>query len=87
MAKVKAQAASRALGMLLSKFKLHEGLPSAVYSKLYDAYIELWCGCKGTKESSFIDIIQHRACNLFLGVGKSAILAVLPTPERVNSCP
>ncbi len=76
MAKVVAQAASRALGVLISKYTSHGSLPFAVYSRLCDALVQpildygaaVWC----TGEFSFINAIQHRACKVFLGVGKSA---------------
>ncbi len=75
-AKVVSQAASRALGVLIHKYKSHGGLPFAVYSKLYDGLVQpildygaiVW----GTQEFSFIKAIQHRAGRVFLGVGKSA---------------
>ncbi len=40
IAKVVAQAASRALGVLISKYKPHGGLPFAVYSRLYDVLVQ-----------------------------------------------
>ncbi len=40
IAKVVAQAASRALGVLISKYKSCGGLPFAVYSRLYDALVQ-----------------------------------------------
>ncbi len=40
MAKVVAQATSRALGVLISKYKSHGSLPFAVYSRLCDAIVQ-----------------------------------------------
>ncbi len=36
IAKVVAQTVSKALGVLISKYKSHGGLPFAAYSSLYD---------------------------------------------------
>ncbi len=62
MSRVVAQATSRALGVLLSKYKSHGSLPFAVNSRLYDALVQpildygaaVW----GTREFSFISTIQ-----------------------------
>ncbi len=76
-----AQAASRALGVLISKYKSHGGLPFTVYSRLYDALVQpildngaaVW----GTRGFSVISANRHRACRAFLGVGKSAPTAAI----------
>lgn len=75
-AKAVANAASRALGLVISKFKSAGGLPYSVYTKLYDTIVWptinygacIW----GTKEYSCINAVQNRACRFFLGVGKYA---------------
>ncbi len=81
MAEVVVQAASRALGVLISKYKSHGSLPFAVYSRLYYALVQpildygaaVW----GTREFRFINDIQHRACKVFLEVGKSTPTATI----------
>ncbi len=87
MAKVVVQAASRALGVLISKYKSHGSLPFAVYSRLYDALMQpildygaaVWY----TREFSFINTIQHMSCKVFLGVGKSdPTVAILAGPAH-----
>ncbi len=58
LAKMVAQTASRALEVLISKYKSRGGLPFAVYSRLYDAVVQpildyvvaVW----GTREFSVI---------------------------------
>lgn len=75
-AKAVAKAASRALGLIISKFKSAGGLPYSVFTKLYDTVVWrtisygacIW----GTNEYSCINAIQNRACRFFLGVGKYA---------------
>ena len=75
-AKAVAGAASRALGLVISKFKSAGGLPYNVFSKLYDSIVwstisygaSIW----GTKEYTCINAVQNRACRFFLGVGKYA---------------
>lgn len=69
-----AKSASRALGLVISKFKSAGGLSYNVFTKLYDSYVwstisygaSIW----GTKEFSCINAVQNRACRFFLGVGK-----------------
>ncbi len=98
MAKVLTQAASRALGVLISKYKSHGGLPFAVYSRLYDALmhpiLDYGAAVWGTGEFSVISAIQHRVCKVFLGVGEEfcpnrhntiRYVLDLPTPETVDS--
>ncbi|MEW8544936.1 MAG: reverse transcriptase family protein, partial [Candidatus Thiodiazotropha sp.] len=75
-AKAVAKAASRALGLVISKSKSAGGLPYSVFTKLYDTVVwptisygaSIW----GTKEYSCINAVQNRACRYFLGVGKYA---------------
>ena len=75
-AKAVAAAASRALGLVISKFKSAGGLPYSVFSKLYDSIV--WSTISygaciwGTNEYSCINAVQNRACRFFLGVGKYA---------------
>ena len=73
-AKHVAQAATRALGLLISKFKTLGGMPFQVYTKLYDSMvwpiISYGAAIWGTKEYFAINAVQHRACRFFLGVGK-----------------
>ena len=74
MAKVVAQSASRALGLLITKCKSMGGLPFPVYTKLYDSLVQpvisygaaVW----GTKSYSCIEAVQNRAMKFFLGTGK-----------------
>ena len=73
-ARVVADAAHRALGLLISKDKIQGGMPYKVFTKLYNALVQsiidygvaIW----GCKEFSSINTVQNRACRYFLGVGK-----------------
>ena len=74
-AKYVAQSVTRALGLLISKFKQTGGMPFKVYKKLFDTTVwsvissygaAIW----GTKEYSVINIVQNKACRFFIGVGK-----------------
>ena len=73
-ARVVADAAHRALGLLISKEKIQGGMPYKVFTKLYNALVQsiidygvaIW----GYKEFSSINAVQNRACRYFLGVGK-----------------
>ena len=73
-AKYVAQSATRALGLLISKFKQSGGMPFDVYKKLY--YTTVWsvisygAAVWGVKEYSVINTVQNKACRFFLGVGK-----------------
>lgn len=73
-AKYVAQAATRALGLLLSKFKQSGGMPHDVFKKLFDttvwSVISYGAAIWGTKEYSAINTVQNKACRFFLGVGK-----------------
>ena len=68
-AKAVAAAASRALGLVISKFKSAGGLPYSVFSKLYDSIV--WSTISygaciwGAKEYSSIIAVQNRACRFF----------------------
>ena len=74
MAKMVSQAAGRALGLLIAKFKSCGGMPYEVYTKLYDVLVQsvinygaaIW----GSQSHSCIMAVQMRASRYFLGVGK-----------------
>ena len=73
-AKMVAQSASRALGLVIAKCKIAGGVPYNVFTKLYDAIVwpviaygaAIW----GHREYSCISSVQNRAMRYFLGVGK-----------------
>lgn len=73
-AKYVAQSATRALGLLISKFKQMGGMPYDVFTKLFDttvwSVISYGAAIWGVKEYSVINTVQHKACRFFLGVGK-----------------
>ena len=83
-AKVVAQSANRALGLLIAKSKSLGGMPYSVFTKLCDSTVwsvvaygaSIW----GTRQFSCIDCIdavQFKAHRYFLGTGKyTAIYAV-----------
>ncbi len=74
MAKMVAKSACRALGLLIAKCKASGRMPYNVYTKLYDALVQQiinnGAGIWGAKDFLCINSVQHRACHLFLGVGK-----------------
>ena len=63
------QSASRALGLLIAKFKALVGMPYDVFTKLYDSLVwpviaygaEIW----GDRSFSCIDAVQNRAMRFF----------------------
>lgn len=73
-AKVVAQRAGRALGLLIAKFKSCGGLPYEVYTKLYYSLvipvISYGASVWGTKSFPCINSIHYRAMRFFLGTGK-----------------
>lgn len=73
-AKAVAQSASRALGLLIAKFKAYGGFPFGTFTRLYDStvysVISYGASIWGIREYSCINAVQHRACRFFLGVGK-----------------
>ncbi|XP_060596570.1 uncharacterized protein LOC132750580 [Ruditapes philippinarum] len=80
-AKIVAQCAGRALGLLIAKYKSFGGLPYDVYTKLYYSCVvpvityasAVW----GTKSFSCVNAVHHRAMRFFLGTGKyTPIVAV-----------
>ena len=74
MAKQVANSASRALGLLITKFKAAGGLPFSTYKKLYDStvlsIINYGASIWGCKRFSSISAVQNRALRFFLGVGR-----------------
>ena len=68
-ARVVADAAHRALGLLIAKVKFQGGMPHQVFTKLYNALVQsiidygvaIW----GYKEFSSINAVQNRACRFF----------------------
>ncbi|XP_053380394.1 uncharacterized protein LOC128548887 [Mercenaria mercenaria] len=73
-AKVVAQSASRALGLLIAKCKAIGGFTYDVYTKLYNSLvwpvIDYGSAIWGLKSFSCINAIHNRAMRFFLGVGK-----------------
>ena len=73
-AKSVAQSASRALGLLIARYKTMGGMSFAVFSKLYNSTVwpvisyasAIW----GTRTYSCINAVENRAQRFFLGVGK-----------------
>ena len=80
-AKSVAQAAHRALGLLIAKDRAHGGMPYHVFSKLFDALVQpiidygasIW----GKKTYTCIQTVQNRAMRYFLGVGRRTPVAAL----------
>jgi hypothetical protein len=71
-----AASASRALGVVISKFKCVGGTNFDTYSKLFDSFVtpilEYGSGVWGIDEFSSINSVFFRAGRFFLGVGKYA---------------
>ena len=74
MAKNVAKSASRALRIVIAKYKSFGGLPFNTYIKLYEnivlSTLSFGAAVWGTKQFSCINAIQSRAARFFLGVGK-----------------
>ena len=74
MAKHVAKSASRALSLLVTKFKSCGGLAFRTYSKLFEntvmGIINYGAAVWGTKEYRCINSIQLKAARFFLGVGR-----------------
>ena len=74
MAKAVAKSASRALGLLIAKYKAHGGFRYYTFTKLFDSLV--WsvrsydAAIRGTRNFSCINAVQHRAIRFFMGVGK-----------------
>jgi hypothetical protein len=73
-AKHVAQSASRALGLLISKYKALGGMDYEVCTKLYDTMvwptISYGAAIWGIQEFTCINAVHHKACRFFLGVGR-----------------
>ena len=71
-----ASSASRALGVVISKFKAVGGTNFDTYSKLFDSFVspilEYGSGVWGLDEFSSINSVFYRAGRFFLGIGKYA---------------
>ena len=69
-----AQNASRALGLLIAKYKNMGGMPFDVFTKLFDSLvwpiISYGAAIWGSKSFSCINAVQNRAMRFFLGTGK-----------------
>ena len=80
-ARFAAQSASRALGLLIAKYKLASGLPYTVYTKLYKSVvcpvIEYSASIWEFKSYSCINTVQNRAMRVFLGFGNYTLTAAL----------
>ena len=76
MAKHVTNSASRALGLLMTKFKTAGGLPFAKYTKLYNStvlstsIINYGASIWGLRGFTCIKAVQNRALRFFLGVGR-----------------
>lgn len=72
MATCAAGAASRALGVIISKAKALGGMPFPTFTKLYDSLVwpilDYGAAVWGTREFSAVEAVHHRACRFFLGV-------------------
>jgi hypothetical protein len=81
-AKVVAQSASRALGLLIAKFKIIGGMSYEVFTKLYHTLVNsviaysapVW-GFKSY--TCIINAVQNRAMRFFIGTGKFTPVAAL----------
>ena len=74
MAAQVAKSASRALGLVIAKYKSFGGLPFDTYCKLYDSVvwstISYGSAVWGDREFSVINAVQNRAERFFMGVGR-----------------
>ncbi len=81
MVKVVAQSASRALGLLIAKYKSIGGMPYDFFTKLYDTIVHpvisygaaIW----GFKSFACINAVHNRAMRVFLGTGDYTPTAVV----------
>ena len=80
-AKIVAQSASRALGLIIAKCKLAGGVPYDVFTHLYDTIvwptISYGAAVWGHRSYSCIGAVHNRAMRFFLGVGKYTPTAAL----------
>ena len=76
MAKQVANSASRALGLLITKFKTAGGLPFSTFTKLYNStvlsVINYGASIWGCRRFSCVKAVQNRTLRLFLGVERYA---------------
>ena len=76
MAKQVANSASRALGLLITKFKTAGGLPFSTFTKLYNStvlsVINYGASIWGCRRFSCVKAVQNRALRFFLVVGRYA---------------
>ena len=74
MAAQVAKSASRALGLVISKYKSFGGMPFDTYKKLYDSVvwstISYGAAVWGDREFSAINAVQNRAERFFMGIGR-----------------
>ena len=73
-AKIVAQSASRALGLLIANYNTMGGMPYDVFTNLYDSIvwpiISYGAAIWGSKSFTCINAVQNRAMRFFLGTGK-----------------
>ena len=71
-ADILAQAAGRALGSIIAKYKSHKYMGYSTYTKLFDSCVcpvmEYAAGVWGYRNYNKINTVQHRAARSFLGV-------------------
>ncbi len=70
MVKVVAQSASRALGLLIAKYKCLGGMPYDVFTKLYESVVSYGAAIWGFRSYSCIAAVQNRAMRTYLGTGR-----------------
>ena len=74
MTSVVAKSASRALGLVIYKYKSNGGFPYQCFTKLYGSlvlpFIDYGSSIWGTTKRSCIEAVRNRACRFFMGVGK-----------------
>ena len=70
-AKIVAQSATRALGVLINKFKAHGGMPYETYTKLYlvQPVLEYAAPVWAYRDHSCISAVQHKAGLFSLELG------------------
>ena len=74
MAKVVAQSVSIALGLLISRYKVVNGMKLSVFTRLYESLVQpiisygaaIW----GVKRFSCVEAVKNRAIKFFLGTNK-----------------
>jgi len=81
MAKSVAQAAHRAIGLLVAKCKSHSDMPFTCFSKLHDhlvqPIIDYGAATWGHRNFASIEAVQYRASRFYMGVGCKTPLASL----------